>query len=300
MGFVSEFMATDGVKNIARLSRKAHIFTLGYKYYVDFLFQSMSHLIKLGNLPSTMPQAEVMLRLLMDGKAVITDKTKDKSLRVFFATPSKVSDYYYTQYDSYTINSPTWSTEVITKDDREGVLIRLNELKQGMWHTIHHYAIQLAHTDVSYVNTLINGRNKGVAIATTNKEKEEIKNYYNQLCLGYTDSILDESFKGVEFANPSDSGKLDIVDLLECRKNLLYSFFECFGLKTAYSKRGNMTDNEVQADDNLLIHNIANILDVLEDDLARVNTKYGTNITVDLSFNNDILDSIIRKESITA
>lgn len=293
MGYISDFLDTDIGKRVSKLSRKAHTFNNAYCYWVDFLTQSMTHLLVIDGLPDSLKQDEIMRQLIFKGYSLFTDKA-DGQLRSFFANPSKPSKYYYNYWDEYTTESPTWSDKVVVADEKEGVLVRLNELKHPIWHTIHHYGIALAHTDVSYINTLINGRNKGVPCVSDNKEKDEVNRWYDKLCAGQPDVILDSDFLGVEFKGFNDTGKLEITELLECRKNLLFSFFESFGLKTAYSKRGNMTDNEVEAGDALLMHNIANMYDVISEDLARVNAKYGTNISVRLAVDNPEIIGIVK------
>lgn len=294
MGYISDFLDTKFGKSVAKYSREAHTFTNAYSYWVDFLFQSMSHLLVIDNKPDTVLQRELMRQLIMNGFCIFTDKAPDGKLRSYFGKGSIPNKYYYSEFDEYNINAPTYTDRIKTKDDEEGVVVRLNELRHPMWHTIHHYAIALAHTDVSYINALINGRNKGVPCVSDNKEKEEINRYYTQLCLGKPDAVMDSDFMGIEFKGFNDNGKLEIVELLECRKNLLFSFFESFGLKTAYSKRGNMTDNEVEAGDVLLMHNIANIYDTISSDIDRVNKRYGTNMTVRLAVDNSDIEGIIK------
>ena len=61
------------------------------------------------------------------------------------------------------------------------------------------------------------------------------------------------------------------------------SFYNDIGVKTGYSKKGNMIQEEVEANDSMLLLNISDMLDSRKKGVEKVNAMYGTNWSVKLA-----------------
>lgn len=240
--------------NIKRLEKTATVSDF-YRNWFANLYERIMRLFVYEGLPLNIKELDE--RYIMNGSAIIK-KIADDWIP-FYCSPSKQSKYYYDEFDKWTINSPTYSSTVdLTTDDV--FLAKNNSLHYSFYPLLHRYALMLAHVDVSIISTLVTSREKGVPIGMTAKEVNSITEYYKNLYNGKYTAIQDESFSGVEFRGFNDNIRVDLTSLMECRRNLLYNFYEDIGVKTNYAKRGNMTDDEVNASDGLYMFNLSDML----------------------------------------
>lgn len=266
-------------KNIKQLAKNEGTFVDGYDYWKDVLLEKTVKLFKWEN-TFEVPSYEIELALMLNGSAGVTDKYK-KKLSVFNGIYCGAPTQYFDVYESYSVYSPVYSG--VLKVGDEVAVIKNNSLRNSIYPLVHRYAMMLAHTEVSFVNTLINGRDKNPAMCSTDKQIEAVKTYRNNLCNGKVTPILDPAFSGVEFANVATTSDLNIKDLMEVRQNLIDGFLNEIGVKTSFNKKGNMIADEVSANDTMLILNLSDMLEMRKAGCEEVNRLYGTNWTVDLS-----------------
>lgn len=275
--FLDEYLKAN--TNIKSLAKENGTFAGAYKYWKDILFERAMHLFKWNT--GDMPSYEIEIALLMNGAVGITDKYKGE-LSAFNGWYCGEPTQYYDIYESFSIYSPKFSG--VFKVGKDITVIKNNALRNSIYPLVHRYAIMLAHTEVSLINTLINGRDSGgIPIASTNAQKEAIENYRNSLCNGKVTSILDPAFSGVEFVSVSKNTVLNIKELMEVRENLLNAYYADLGVKTAWNKKGNMINEEVEANDSMLLLNLSDMLEFRKKGCEDVNKMFGTNWTVDLS-----------------
>lgn len=266
--------------NIKQLAKEGGTFADGYAYWKELLFERAVRLFKWEN-TYEVPPHEIEVALLLGGACGITDKYK-KTLSAFQGWYAGAPTQYYDQYEDFSIHSPVFSG--IFKIGKDIEIIKNNALMNSVYPLVHRYAIMLAHTEVSFVNTLINGRDSGgIPIASTAAQKQAIEDYRNSLCNGKVTSILDPAFSGVQFLSVDKNTVLNIKELMETRENLLNAFYADLGVKTAWNKKGNMINEEVEANNSMLLLNISEMLEQRQIGAEKVNKLYGTNWKVDIS-----------------
>lgn len=260
------------ITKVKKLSKDTHSFSKNYRYWFDYLLERVSRLFEWQGLP--FPQKELELRLLTNGYCAIVPHKN--SYMVCDCGVSGVTEYY----DEYThIN---WATPVNSgnhKIDDRHILCNNDTLRDSVIPIVHHYAIELAHCDVTLIDCLVNKRADTVFTANTTTGAESVQLYINDLYEGKHRPIKDEIFNSVK-VNTYNGGNISFLECYELRKNILASFFECFGIATPTLKKGNMTDDEVNRDNGLLLVNINDMLKAREEIAQKLTKVLGTTVTV--------------------
>lgn len=274
--FVDDYLKNNtGMK---KLAKTASSFSACYKFWVNVLFERAMLLFEWSGLDKSVLQKEIEIPLLMNGMCAVKDYCG--KVTPFFANYAGAPTVYFDQWESVSIRSPKYSGTF--KIGEEVALITNNALCNSLYPIIHRYAIILGHLEVSLVNTLINGRDSGgVPVASTEQQKQSIEAYRDALCNGRVGAILDPAFSGVEFIGINKNTTLNIKDLVECMENELDSFYNAIGVKTSFNKKGNMIEEEVQANDSMVMLNISDMLDARKRGAEAVNDLFGTNWSVD-------------------
>lgn len=266
--------------NIKSLTKECGTFADGYAYWKELLFERAVKLFKWENTYEIEPH-EIEVALLMGGACGVTDKYNRK-LAVFNGWYAGEPTVYFDEYKDFSIYSPVFSGVFRIGKDIE--IIKNNALMNSIYPLVHRYAVMLAHTEVSFINTMINGRDSGgIPIASTQAQVQAIENYRNSLCNGKVTSILDPAFAGVQFVSVDKNTVLNIKELMEVRENLLNAYYADLGVKTAWNKKGNMINEEVEANNSMLLLNISDMLDQRQKGCERINKMFGTNWKVSIS-----------------
>lgn len=278
MSYIDNYLNAN--RQITRLAKEGGTFSDGYEYWKEILFERAIKLFKWENTYEIEPH-ELEVILMMNGSCGVTDKYK-KILSAFNGQYAGEPTQYFDRYFDYSVFSPVYSD--ILKIGKEIEVIRNTATMTSIYPLVHRYAIMLAHTETSLVNTLINGRDSGgIPVASTNAQVEAINNYRNNLCNGRVGAILDPAFSGVQFLSVDKNTVLNIKDLIEVRENLLNSYYNDLGVKTAWNKKGNMINEEVEANNSMLLLNLDDMLEQRQRGCEKINKMYGTNWSVDLS-----------------
>lgn len=262
-----------------RLAKESFTFQFLYECWLQHLVERAMRLFVLNTDP--VPSKEVVFCLLLNGTCGVTDKYKGM-LGAYNGYYCGTPTIYYDMYEDYAVHSPVYAD--VLKVDKDVIVIDNNACRTSIYPIAHRYATMLAHTEVSIVNTLVNGRDSGgIPIASTEAQKQAIQNYRNSLFNGKVTSILDPAFSGVKFAGVSKNTALSVGELMELRTNLLSSYYNDLGVKTSKEKKGNMIVEEVNANESMLLLNISDMLHSWELGFDKVNDKYGTEWTVELA-----------------
>ena len=278
MGFLDNYL--EKYNRIPKLAKEGGSFADGYNYWKELLFERAVRLFKWEN-TFEVPAHEIEATLMMNGSGGVTNKYK-KTLSIFNGWYAGAPTQYFDRYEDYSVYSPVYSD--VLKIGRDIEIIRNTALMTSIYPLVHRYAIMLAHTETSFVNTLINGRDSGgIPIASTEAQKTAIENYRNSLCNGKVTAILDPAFSGVQFLSVDKNTVLNIKELIEVRENLLNAYYNDLGVKTAWNKKGNMINEEVEANNSMLLLNISDMLEQRQEGADRINKMFGTNWKVDIS-----------------
>lgn len=275
-------------RKISKLARESSTFNAFYMYWRDVLFERVMRLFVWENTGSVQPK-EIEQRLLLQGHVGITTLPNETELTAMFGSfygPTK----YLDEFTSYTVRCPIYSgTRTIGKDV---AIINNNSLRNSTYDLVHHYAILLAHTEVTLVMALVNVRdNGGIPVAQTEKQKQSILDYEGKIFNGQMGVVADIGSLGVNYAGTNRNTNQDVADIYTTRENILKAFYSDIGVRSAFMKKSNSVEAEVEADTSLLLLNLSDMLKCRQMGAEAVNNLYGTNwsvrITDEINYSNE-------------
>ena len=275
MGFLNEFLVTDEGRKITKLAKDSCTYNVKYAFWRDSLFERVMKLFVWENTGDLKPK-EIEQRLILNGHCGIANYQGE--LTAFYGSFYGVTKYM-DEWTNYIVCCPIYTAE--KKIGTDVVVIDNNSLRNPTFELVHHYATMLAHTEVSLINCLINTRDSGgVPIASTEKQKASIKEYQNQIFNGKYGVVTDVGNLGITYAGSDRKTQQDLIDIMETREKLIKSFYSDIGVRSAFEKRNNTVQAEVEADTSLLLLNLADMLRCREKACEEVNKLFGTNWSV--------------------
>lgn len=273
-----EFMDTDEGRKISKLARESSTFNAGYKYWRELLFERMMRLFVWEDTGDVKPK-EIEQRLLLAGHCGIA-KLKGE-ITAFFGSFYGVTKYL-DEWKNYIVRCPIYSGSKVI--DKNVVVIDNNSIRNPAFMLVHHYAILLAHTEVTLVNCLVNARDAGgVPVVSTEKQKQSISEYQGKVFNGQYGIVTDIGNLGIEYMGADRRTNQNIMDIMETREKLIKSFYSDIGVRSAFEKRNNTVQAEVEADTSLLLLNLSDMLKCRELGAEAVNNMFGTNWRVHIA-----------------
>ena len=283
MGYLQTWLDWSNI-NISQYARENSTYSAFYFYWRDELFSRVMRLFNEKTDP--IPPKEIEIRLMMQGHVGIAPYKNE--LTAFWGLPNGVGKYF-DEKPFYTVRCPVYSANL--KVGRDCEVIDNNILKNPLYDMIHHYAILLAHTEVTYIHTSVNARSaNGVPIASTEKQKKSIKDYIGRLFNGQYDVVTDLGNLGIEYAGATTNVAQGVEELWNARERILASFLSDIGVKSGIDKRSNSVSDEINADTPSLLINLDDMLNSRKEGFERVNRHYGTNWIVELNKNVDYVN----------
>lgn len=259
-----------------------------YKYWVENLFERVMKLFVWENtyeledniIVGVKPK-EIEQRLLLKGHCGITKILKENEVTAMYGSFTGVTKYL-DDWKKYVVHCPIFSgTRTIGKDV---VVIDNCELRNPLYPLIHHYATLLAHTEVTLATCLVRLREKGgIPVAKTEMQKQSITNYQTKIFNGQYSHIADAGMFGVEYAGADGQTSSSLLDVVDTREKLIKSFFSDIGVRSAFEKRSNSIEAEVEADTSLLLINISDMIKSRQEGAERVNKMFGLNWQVHIA-----------------
>lgn len=279
-----------------------------YRYWREHLFEITEKMFTWEGLP--FPQHEIESRLILFGMCgIIRPEQENRKILISKESPffknengliaCDVSLYgiteYYDLFKSFNFTTPLFSGH---RDiDKDGVLIQNNALRNPTIDLIHHYAILLAHVEVTLLNVLINGRIVQNIIAGTKSASESAKEFYISLVNGKPSHFVDNSFIGLDFKDVSKTGQLSIQDIYDIRESLLTSFYSEIGIKKPFEKKERLITVEVESGEDVLRLNIKDMYDFRKKACEEMNRIFNTNISVECNANIELENESEKGES---
>lgn len=263
----------------------------GYDFWFYKLLNYVLGIYKYTGLPKSLPAREILMNLIMTGHAVIfqngTDLVTTKTVLFDF-------DLYYrptkATFGNVRINSRTLNlgvdSEVVYLNHIEGNVLTNQAVDSGLRSFILRYARQLADIESTANIYSVNMRATSFPVASDDITREQVENFYNKLVLGeravITDNMIIECFRNVEIANRITNDTLN--DILIARDKVLANFFQDIGVKYRQEqKKAQLTEDEVEADEQLLVIDVEQMREVQQEGFDRVNDLFGTDIKVSIN-----------------
>lgn len=261
----------------------------GFAYWSWKLLNICLDIFEYENLPESLPNREIESNLMLTGHCFVFPY---KDELVTTVTSIYGFDKYYNPTKATYAQAVLGSRSNISIEDyaiiynsslRDNVL---NIKSDGSLLTfIQRYARQLADIESTINIYMTNMRLTSIPVATNDNIKGSIRKFFDMLSLGKKEIVVDtpiiESFRQVDITTKHTNDTL--TDLLLCRDKILEMFYRDIGVKFRNNKRANMTESEVESDNQVLLISLDDMLKQRERGVAEVNSKYGTNITVSIN-----------------
>lgn len=279
----------------------------GFNYWFNKLLGYCMGMFEYEGLPDSLPARQIEINLLLTGHCTIFrddgelvtcgttlydyDKYYDPT-RAVFAQPKLKSKTLYLQGESKN------AVVIYNSDLQNNVLYFPTD--GGLLTFISRYARRLADIESSENIYSVNMRLSAFPVGGDDSIIASIKKFFSQLALGRREVIADnaiiQQFRTVDVVKGATSDKLN--DIIQARDKVLEQFFRDIGVKFfADNKRAQMTDEEVESNDQMLIISPDEMLRKRKEGIEKVNAFFGTNITVKLNdkFNREVMQT--RKEN---
>lgn len=288
--FLTDYAGIDTKegKEISRLARESCTFNAFYEYWRDELFERIMRLFVWENTYSLednrvigIKPKEIEQRLLLQGHCGISVLPGETELTAFFGNYFGVGKYL-DEKPEYMVRCPIYSaSRTIGKDI---VVIDNNSLRNPAYDLVHHYAIMLAHIEVTLVDVTVNARDAGgIPVASTEKQKQSIAQYQGKIFNGQYGIVTDAGNLGIQYIGSDRRTSQNLTDVMMIREKLLKSFYSDIGVRAAFEKRSNSVQAEVEADTSLLLLNLSDMIACREKGAEAVNDMYGTNWQVHIA-----------------
>lgn len=291
--YLNTWLDWSGI-DISQYARENSTYSAFYFYWRDELFSRVMRLFKEQTDP--IPTKEIEIRLMMQGHVGIAPlKYSGKTeLTAFWGVPNGIGKYR-DELPFYSCRCPVWSGNLKVGD--EVIVIDNNILRNPLYDMIHHYAILLAHNEVTYIHTMVNARSaNGVPIASTTKQKKSIKDYIGRLFNGQYDVVTDIGNMGIEYAGAHTGTAIGADELWNARERILASFLSDIGVKTGLDKKSNSVVDEVNAGTPSMLINLKDMLASRQEGFDRVNKRFGTSWTVELNEDIDYVNDFVNPD----
>lgn len=280
--------------DISQYARENSTYSAFYFYWRDELFSRVMRLFKEQTDP--IPTKEIEIRLMMQGHVGIAPlKYSGKTeLTAFWGVPNGIGKYR-DELPFYSCRCPVWAGNLKVGD--EVIVIDNNILRNPLYDMIHHYAILLAHNEVTYIHTMVNARSaNGIPIASTTKQKKSIKEFIGKVFNGQYDVVTDIGNMGIDYAGAHTGTAIGADELWNARERILASFLSDIGVKTGLDKKSNSVVDEVNAGTPSMLINLKDMLASRQEGFERVNKRFGTNWTVELNEDIDYVNEFVNPD----
>lgn len=264
---------------------------LGYNYWFFKLLGLVIDMFEYEGLPTGLNKRELELNLIMTGHAAVIKKSSGQ----YFSPLSNLYGYD----ENY---QPTWmvfANPVVLRPyqytiGKDTEVIYNSSLKDSIYYVkadtglstfISRYARQLADIEATINIYTVNSRLISIPVTNDNAVKNSIILFFKNLILGkraiVSDSSIVEKFRNIDI-NRSNI-KDGVNDWLLARDKVLEQFYRDLGVKMNNQKKAQVNEEEVEANDQLLLINTHDMLEARKEGLEKINELFGLNISVKLN-----------------
>lgn len=260
--------------------------------YFKYMMNKSIRMFEWKNLPKTLPERELELILQICRFAIFTKV--DDNLFVFYGGLGGMPNEYYQPTQAIVTNpylkfSGVLNLDDYIKDDGNAVLGWNDSLHIGLFALNSKYASLLAETDLTLKYQLINMRFNNVLTADDDSTKESLEEMYQNVSDGTGFGIV-VTKKFMEETNVdkielrSTSTNMQLKDIIETKQYLMGSWLNELGLNANYNmKREAINESEADLNEDSLLPMIDDMLFNRKLIAENLNSKFGTNISVELS-----------------
>lgn len=253
--------------------------------YINYMLIRTQKIFEYEGLPQTIPQKDLELILQLCGSATITKV--DGELYAFYGGLGGMLNEYYQPTLSVVAN-PYLKYNKVLEIDEDCVVMLNDPLYVGLTPLFDRYAEMLSETIISLRYATINSRMPMIAVANDDNTAQSVKTLFDLVEKGESlqavtsKNLLDD--KTLETRDYFSKNQGNVKDLIELYQYMLSSWYNELGIQSNYNmKRESLNSDEIGMNDDVLIPLIDEMLKMREIGVAKINEKYGTNISVKLS-----------------
>lgn len=247
--------------------------------YIFYMLDKTIPMFKWDGLPDTIPSRK--LEEFIQSRGFVGVKDVNDNLYALTGGRGGERDAYYEPMDFVTAN-PFLGISGNYRIGKECEIIRNDALYIGLMPMFTRYASLLTENAITLRISDVNLRAIFTMGAPDDKTKASAELYIERLEDG-ENSIIGETpfFEGINY-NDAKHPNNHMKDLIEYEQYLKASWFNELGLDSNYNmKRERISESEVNQNSDALIPLILNMLNERKEGAERVNSMFGTNITVD-------------------
>jgi len=275
----------------------------GFNYWFNKLLGYCMGMFEYEGLPDSLPARQIEINLLLTGHCTIF--RDDDDLVTCGTTLYDYDKYYDPTRGVFAQPKLKSKTLYLQGESKNAVVIYNSDLQNnvlyfptdgGLLTFISRYARRLADIESTENIYSVNMRLSAFPVGGDDSIIASIKKFFSQLALGRREVIADnaiiQQFRTVDVVKGTTSDKLN--DIIQARDKVLEQFFRDIGVKFfADNKRAQMTDEEVECNDQMLIISPDEMLRKRKEGIEKVNSFFGTKISVKLNdkFNRELMQS---------
>lgn len=260
--------------------------------YFKYMMDKTIRMFEYTGLPETLPQRELELILQVCRFGIFTKV--DNKLFIFYGGLGGMPNEYYQPTQAIVSNPYLKFSEILNlddyiKNDGNAVVGWNDSMHIGLFSLNNRYASLLAETDLTLKYQLINMRFNNVLTADDDATKESLEKMYQNVSDGTGFGII-VTKKFMEQTNVdkielrSHSMQTQLKDLIETKQYLMGSWLNELGLNANYNmKREAINESEADLNEDSLLPMIDDMLHQRKLLCKKLNEKFGTSISVDLS-----------------
>lgn len=267
----------------------------GYWFWFWKLYNLVIDIFEYENLPENISKIDIENNLILLGYCGIIDKggklyapftrifdydVNYQPTKLVFANPRLID------YRTFTIGE---NCEVIYNTSMRYRVWNL-KVDGGLVTFIGRYARQLADVEATLNIYTVNSRITSYPTADGDKMASSIKAFFDKITLGENAVISDDAiinrFRNVDInrANIRDG----VNDWLIARDKILEQFYRDIGVRMNNPKKAQVNEEEIEANDQLLLISIDDMFKARAEGLERVNNMFGTDIRVSINERFDV------------
>ena len=262
----------------------------GFNYWFWKLLNICISMFDYEGLPPMLPSREIESNLILTNHCVVFQD--DKNQLITASTNIYGYDVYYNPTEAIYANPLLKMKKLSIGQNCE--IVYNNNLKDNINYIpsdgslktfIYRYSRMLADVESTISIYTVNARLTSYPVASNDKVANSIKSFFKQLRRGknaiISDDAIIQEFRNIDINRSHINDSL--IDLLVARDKILEMFYRDIGVKMYNSKRAQVTEEEVEANDQLLLISKDDMLKERVEGFNRINDMFGTNITVKIN-----------------
>lgn len=250
-------------------------------YYILYMLNRTQSIFEYSGLPENITSKAIETLLQIGGYGGVTEHNGE--LYILGGGLGGKPDVNY-EPTILTVANPALKYSANLEIGKDCVVIKNDSFYAGLYPLLSKYATLLAENDITlYVKDILS-RVPFLLSAADDRTMKSAEKFISDIINGKI-GIIGENFVMEDLkVSPTGNLNLNITDSIELHQYLKAGLYNDIGLQCNYNmKRESLNSSETTSDNAVLLPLIDDMLKNRQEGITKVNEKYGTNITVDLS-----------------